>query len=452
MTHVAGVVDEGLGNASWVVDLGEGSALVVDPERDPRPYLAAAHARGLKVRWVAETHLHADFVSGGRELAELDPSVTLVAPRGAHLAYPHQPVGDGAELELGGLALRALGTPGHTPEHVAYLLVEGERPWALFSGGTLIVGGVARPDLVSPEQTEPLARAAWRSITGPLMGLPDDLPVYPTHGSGSFCSSGAGGRRQSTLGEERAANPLLQAPDEDAFVRQLLDGLGSFPPYFLKLREVNRTGPALYGTVGPELECLSPDRVRRLLSGGGVLVDVRPIDAFGAGHVPGSLSIELRDQFATWLGWLVDDLHTPLAFVVADDQDRERLVRDCLKVGYENLAGELDGGVDAWREAGGDVSVTEVLDRAVEGRAVLDVRQASEWEAGHVPGAAHVELGGLPADVECVPTGPTVVHCAHGQRSMTAASVLERAGRQDVAVFRHGPEEWTGAGRDSTSG
>ncbi|MDP8978497.1 MAG: rhodanese-like domain-containing protein [Actinomycetota bacterium] len=451
VVDIVPILDEGLGNASWLVDLGDGSALVVDPERDPRPYLRSAGERGLRLRWVAETHLHADFVSGARELAE-GGDMRLVAPAAARLAVVHEPLGDGAEVDVGGLALRALATPGHTPEHVAYLLVDGERPVALFSGGTLIVGGVARPDLIAPEETEPLARAAWRSITRRLLPLPDDLSVHPTHGGGSFCSAGAGDRRTTTIGQERTTNPLLQAADEDAFVQQLFGGLGTFPTYFLKLREVNRAGPRLYGADTPMLPPLSPARVGDHLEDGGVLIDVRPVQAFAAGHVPGSLSIALRAQFGVWLGWLVDELDAALAFVLADDQDRDDLVRQCLNVGYENLVGELEGGVEAWREAGGATSAVELLDRPVADRQVLDVRQTSEWETGHIPGATHVELGELATAPGRAPRGSVVTHCMHGQRSMTAASVLERAGHDDVAVYPHGPDEWSAAGPEGLGG
>ncbi len=450
MVEVVKVADPGLGNSAWLVDLGDGSALVVDPARDPRAYLAAARDRGLSVRWVAETHLHADFVSGAAELAAED-GARVLAPADARAAYADEPVGDGAQVDVGGLALRVLATPGHTPEHVAYLLVEDEQPLALFSGGTLMVGGVARPDLISPERTEPLARAAWRSITERLLTLPDDLPVHPTHGGGSFCAAGAADRAATTIGRERESNPLLQVPGEDVFVERLLDGLGSHPPYFLRLRAVNRAGPRLYGTDTPGLTSLSADDLREHREEGGVVVDVRPVRDFAAGHVPGSLSIELRDQFAVWLGWLVDGLDTPLAFVVGDDQDRDALVRQCLKVGYEHLVGELRGGVAAWRDAGGRVATTTPLDDPVGGRRVVDVRQTSEWDAGHVDGAAHVELGGLASDPDRAPAGPLAVHCGHGQRAMSAASVLERAGRDDVAVFLGDPGQWE-AGRPGGGG
>lgn len=436
------LADTGLGNSAWLVNLGDGSALVVDPSRDPRGPLTEADKLGLEIRWVAETHLHADFVSGARELLAELPGARLVAAAEADLAYGYTPVGDGDEVDLGGLTLRAMATPGHTPEHLAYVLEEDGRPEALFSGGTLIVGGVARPDLISPERTEPLARAAWRSITDRLLALPDELTVFPTHGGGSFCSTGASGQATTTINEQRASNPLLQVDGEDEFVRRLLESLGSFPPYFLRLREINRRGPHLYGTETPKLDVLGPAEVVRRRGEGALVIDVRPIDRYASGHVPGSLSIELHDQLATWLGWIVEGADTPLVFVVDDDQDRDDLVRQCLKVGYEHLAGELAGGIAAWREAGYEVATTELTELPPEGRTVVDVRQRAEWEAGHVPGATHVELGDVASGAANLPDTQLVTHCMHGQRSMTGASLLERAGRHDVAVFAGGPNEW----------
>jgi len=436
------LADPGLGNSAWLVDLGDGSALVVDPSRDLRGVLEEAGKRRVRIRWVAETHLHADFVSGARELVTQFPDATLLAAADARLAYPHEPVADGVEVDLGGVTLRPLATPGHTPEHLAYLLLDDDRPRALFSGGTLIVDGVARTDLLSPELTEPLARDAWRSITERLLTLPEDLEVYPTHGGGSFCSAGSPDRAITTIGEQRASNPLLQVTDEDAFVQPLLGGLGSYPPYFLRLRAVNRDGPRLYGTDPPALEPLEPGEVERRVAGGGQLIDVRPIHEYAAGHLPGSLSIELREQFATWLGWLVEDPGAPLLFIVGEAQDRDDLVRQCLKIGYENLAGELAGGVGAWRATGREIAVTELTDTPPGDRTVVDVRQRSEWEAGHIRDAVHVELGDLRSAADTLPGDRLITHCNHGQRSTTAASILEQAGRRDVAVFTGGPDEW----------
>lgn len=440
MTDIVSILDEGLGNSSYVVDIGDRRALVLDPERDPGWYLAAAGRRGLRVAYTVETHLHADFVSGSREFAAQGAQVIASAAGG--LEFPHRGVGDGDEVDLGGLTLRALATPGHTPEHLAYLLLDGSRPMALFSGGSLLVGAVARTDLISPERTDELARSLWRSLHDRILSLPDDLPVYPTHGAGSFCSAPASAERTTTIGRERAANPLLAAPNEDAFVKLLLDGLGSYPSYFVRLRDVNRRGPTIYGTPPPPLAPLDVEQVRRLVADGAQLVDARPVAAFAAGHIPGALSIALRAVFGTWLGWLADPAR-PLVFVLDDDQDRAEVVRQTLNVGYENLAGELTGGMRAWEAARQPVATIPLIDApALDPRHTIDVRQTSEFDAGHVPGVRHIELGALAEATSALPPGPLTLACGHGERAMTAASVLAAAGHGDLAVVEGGPEDW----------
>lgn len=451
---IAVIVDEGLGNSSYLVDLADGRALVLDPSRDPSPYLAQAERHGLEIAYALETHLHADFVSGSHELAAR--GATIVASAASDLELPHRPMTDGDEVDLGGLTLRALATPGHTPEHLAYLLLDGARPRALFSGGSLMVGSVARTDLISPDQTEPLARQLWRSLHERILTLPDDLPVYPTHGAGSFCSAPAGSERTTTIGREKAANPLLAAADEDDFVARLLSGLGSYPAYFNRLREVNRRGPAVYGPVPPPLAPLTVTDVVRLRDDeGAIVVDARPIAAFAAGHLPGAVSIELRPAFATWLGWVVP-ADRPLVFVLDDHQDRADLVRQALKIGDERLVGELAGGMAAWQAAGQPVARTPLVGVAdigeignggrAGGHKVLDIRQAGEFAAGHIPGSKHVELGAL-AGAADVPAGPLLVTCGHGERAMTAASLLEQAGHRDLSVLDGGTSAWVGRGR-----
>jgi len=396
MTGPAGApisfVDDGLGNSSYLVDLGDGRALVIDPVRHPAGYLAEAERRGLDIAYAAETHLHADFVSGARELGAL--GAQLLVPAAAGHEIPVRGLGDGDDIGLGGLTLRALATPGHTPEHLAYLLLDGDNALALFSGGSLLVDSVARTDLIAPDQTETLARSLWRSIHERILTLPDDLPVYPTHGAGSFCSTPASGERTTTVGRERRANPLLAAPNEDAFVKQLLDGLGTYPPYFLRLREVNVRGPHLYGPATPTLGLLRPSDVARLQAAGAWVIDVRPVDRFGRGHLPGSLSIALRPQFASWLGWIVPG-GAPVVFVVDDDQDRADLVRQARNIGSETILGQLDGGVAAWAATGRPVESIALTPVERFDGTVVDVRQRNEYAAGHIPGAVNPELGGL---------------------------------------------------------
>jgi glyoxylase-like metal-dependent hydrolase (beta-lactamase superfamily II)/rhodanese-related sulfurtransferase len=446
---VVSFVDGGLGHSSYLVDLGDGRSLVIDPGRFPTGQLAAATQRGTRVAFTVDTHTHADFVSGSPELAAR--GAVFVAPARGRLEVPHRAVDGGDEVDLGGLTMRAIPTPGHTPDHLAYLVLDGSTPRALFSGGSLMVGTVGRTDLLGDEQREGLARALFRALHDDVLTLPDDLPVFPTHGAGSFCSSPAGPSRTTTIGRERATNPLLQTDDEDAFVAMLLAGFGSFPAYFRRLPERNRVGVRVYGDV-PPLERLGVDETVALVrDGGAVVVDARPVEQFAAGHVPGAVSIALRPVFGSWLGWILPD-DVPLVFVLDDDQDRGELVRQALNVGYEQLAGELDGGMRARRAAGHDVALAPRVGPDEMREDVLDVRQRDEYRTGHVPGARHVELGALAGMLEPgtstgmqVDDRPVTVMCGHGERAATGASLLERAGLREVTVFAGGPEDWARA-------
>jgi len=449
-SEIVPLVDEGLGNSSYLVPLGDGRALVVDPRRDPTPYLELAERLNLRIAFAVETHLHADFVSGSRELAAF--GAAILAPAASHLATSYRGLEDGEVVDLGGLTLRATATPGHTPEHLAYVLLDGSKPLALFSGGAVLPGGAARPDLIGPDKTESLARDLYRSAHQRLSSLPDDLAVYPTHRAGSFCSAGAGEGRTTTLGRERHESPLFTAVAEEAFVHSFLNGLGTYPPYFLRLRSVNQCGTRLYGVKRPQLARLSIDEFRGQPAAGPIVIDVRPFVDFARGHIPGALSIVLRPAFASWLGWIVP-AGRPLVFVRASSQDGRDLVEQCLKIGYENLVGELEGGIDAWRAAGLPVSTIAIRQVNEEPQgAPLDVRQASEWASGHIPGAVHLELGSVMAAAGAIPAGPLTIYCGHGERAMTAASLLEGQGRAGLAVLEGGFEAWRSAKRPIASG
>ena len=439
--HLVPLVDEGLGNTAYLADLGDGRALAVDASRDLRALRRAASRRGLTIAFVADTHLHADFLTGAVQLAA-DEGVTVLAAAAGHRAFPHTALADGDEVGLGGLRLRALATPGHTDEHMSYLLLDATRELGVFTGGSLIVGSAARTDLLGGSRAEELARAQYRSLLR-LAALPDATAVWPTHGAGSFCSAPPGAARVTTIGAQKSSNALLAAPDEDTFTRRLLASLGSYPAYFARLAEVNRRGPASV-TSAPGLAPLAPAAIRSLPGRGGWMIDVRPIGDFAAGHIPGAVSIPLREQFATWLGWLLP-ADVPLGFVLADGQDPAEVAWQALKIGYEDLAGQLAGGMAAWQAAGGPVERTELVtpDR-VGDRPVLDVRQAAEYASGHVPGAVHVELGDLCARIQDVPAG-AVVMCGHGERAMTAASLLRRAGQRGLAVLAGGAADWAAA-------
>ena len=436
---VEALVDVGLGNSAYLVDLGDGRALSVDAARDLRSVRELAARRGLTVAYAADTHLHADFLSGAVQLAATDGAVVLASATGAR-AFPHRGLRDGDEVDLGGLVLRAWATPGHTDEHVAFLLLEGDSPIGVFTGGSLIVGAAARTDLVVPERTEELARAQYHSLQR-LMGLPDEVAVWPTHGAGSFCASPSGSERTSTVGQERATNPLLAAASEDEFVARLLGSLGSFPTYFRWLGEANRRGPAVL----PEPLTLAPltvEQVQRLRNDGATVVDVRPIEEYAAAHVPGSLSIQLSSALGTWLGWLLPE-DAVVVVLRSLDQDPAEIFGQAAKVGYD-VAGELSGGIAAWTGADQATTSTALVTPTTMthvGR-VLDIRQDSEFAAGHVPGAELRELGALAGTAPSLATGPLTVMCGHGERAMSAASVLERAGRDDVSVLLGGPSDW----------
>lgn len=432
------LVDEGLGNSSYLVELGDHQALAVDASLDLRALRAETERRDLRVRFAADTHLHADFLSGAVQLAAVDGARVLASATGRR-EFAHQGLPEGDEVDLGGLILRALATPGHTGEHLSFELLDGSTTVGVFTGGSLIVGGAARTDLAGADRTEELTRLQYHSLHR-LTTLPDAAKVWPTHGAGSFCSAPRGGERTTTIGHEKSSNPLLTVPDEDTFVERLLSRLGSFPPYFLHLAEVNRRGPAL--THDPIVAALDAAKVSALVDSGTVLIDVRPVRDFAAGHIPGALSIPLRPQFVSWLGWLLEP-GTSFVVVRNADQDLAEVAWQAVKIGFKQPSGELAGGMASWD---GRTIATPLL-RADEigGTPVLDVRQLNEFDAGHIPGATHIELGDLPNRVADVPPGPVAVMCGHGQRAMTAASILQRTGKRRVRVLQDSAEDWAAA-------
>lgn len=434
-------VDEGLGHSSYVIDLGDGTTGVIDPPRFPIAHEALIDSSGWRLAWTIDTHSHADYVTGSPGLVARR-GATFVAPAASHLATPHRGVTDGELVQLAaGVALTAIATPGHTPDHHAYLLeVDGEAA-ALFTGGSLMVGTVGRTDLGGPEFAVPLAHEMFRSLHR-FDEFPNALAVYPTHGAGSFCSAPGASERTSTLGRERAGNSMLGISDEDEFVDRLVAGFGTFPTYFRQLPERNRLGPTPIDTL-PTLAPLDANTVAEHTSAGAVLVDARPFPAFGAAYIPGSISNTLRPVFGSWLGWLVP-ADTPLLFVLDPDQDRADLVRQCLDVGHEHLVGELDGGIAARARSGrapATIDVVNAIDVDASDGVVIDVRQANEYAAGHIPGARNVELGSIPTTAQ-LPDEPVTVMCGHGERAMTAASLLTARGIT-ARVLDGGPDTWT---------
>jgi len=449
-------VIEGLGHISaLVIDDAARVAAVVDPRRDVDLYLDEARTRGLRISHVVETHLHNDYVSGARELAAATGAEHVHAA-GAELRHEHRAVRGDETFDLGSLRFHVLETPGHTPEHLSYSVSDLSRaaePQLLFTGGSLLVGAVGRTDLLGAGHAEAYARQMHASLHDRLLPHEDSVMVLPTHGGGSLCSKDIATTPWSTLGFERRHDPLLAIDEVEAFVRALLADQPAFPRYFARMRPTNQAGPApLAGVPGPRP--LGVDAVRALLAGDGLIIDARSPAAYAAGHVPGSLSIPAGSSFGTWLGWVVPH-DRPLVLLLDSADDWDRQIRQALRIGHENLVGYLAGGLAVWRasggpvEAGASISVEEL--RALLGREpemlVIDVRQASEFEAGHVPGARHLHAGDLPERLAELPRDrPIAAVCASGYRSSVAAGLLRQAGFSDVSAVRGGLPDWRAAG------
>ena len=445
---------ESLSNHSYLVVSQEaGVAAVIDPARDVDRYIREAEALGVRIAYTLDTHLHNDFLSGSRELASLT-GAEVGAPASAGLLYPHRPLQEGDTLTLGEIQIGVLHTPGHTPEHCSYTVTdpsEGKAPKAIFTGGALMAGGAARVDLLGERLAPFLARWLYRTLSSKFLPLADELVVYPTHGGGSFCSafSPGGDTSMTTIGQERLANPLLKVDGEDEFVELVLSDLSSYPVYYKRMASINRKGPPLLGGL-PHLVALTAQDIHRRLQGGVLLVDMRDAAAFGRAHVPGSYAVPFSDSVATWVGWIVP-WESEMAFLSADSDHHEEAVRQLIRIGYDNLAGYLEEGVEAWEAAGYPVgSVPSITADELRPRLqsedspmFLDVRQRAEWKAGRVPGAINIELGELQEHLDGLPRGfPLVSACASGFRSTTAASILLRDGFTDVTMLTGGTNAW----------
>jgi len=445
---VLSFVHEGLGNSSYLVELPSGEAVLVDPDRSVGRYLAAAQANGWRIEHVLETHLHADFVSGSRELAAVS-GATIWGATDAKLAFPHNPIGAAETITIGGVGVDPIGSPGHTPEHLSFAVRLPSGEPMLFSGGSLMVGGAARTDLIAPDQTEQLTRLQFRTLHHAFEALPDETVLYPTHGGGSFCTAGSGSERVSTLGTERRSNPLLEIRDEDEFARWFPSTFPAAPDYFFRMRGVNQAGPRLRREIVPP-PSLSPADFEQAMRAGALVVDTRPQAQFMSAHIPGSVSNTFRDAFATWLGWLVAP-DVPLLFVTGDER-LEDLLDEALLVGYERFSGVLAGGIAAWEASGRSLESARLVDGAeaarelAEGALAIDVREDNEYRESHIPGALHIPLGSLAKRLAEIPRGrPLVTYCGHGERSATGLSLLRAAGFEKVTNLDLGIGGWASA-------
>lgn len=444
--HVPGLILEkieagGISHYSYFIgDAIAGVAAVIDPRRDVEVYVELARKHRLRITHAIETHIHADFVSGSRELAaRTGASIYASVEGGSSYGFAIESLRNGAILQVGGLRLKAIHTPGHTPEHMSFLGYSQGKPeqaWGLFTGDFLFAGSVGRPDLMGVENTNDLAQRLYASLQTAFAGLPDALPIYPAHGPGSPCGAGIVERDGvATLGLERRSNPALQFDDQQAFIDHLLFSQPPIPYYWPRMKQINARGPEVLGGL-PTPQPLKPAAFQSLVAGDDIqLLDTRHLLAFGGGHIAGALNIGYSSSISMWGGWLLDP-ERPIALVLPEQGRAEDVVSWLIRVGYTDFAGVLDGGLDAWVQAGHDfdsleqMSVHELRD-ALRADAVqlLDVRQPSEWDQGHLPQARYLFLPEIPQRMqELDPAKPIAVYCGTGYRASIAASLLQRGG------------------------
>jgi glyoxylase-like metal-dependent hydrolase (beta-lactamase superfamily II)/rhodanese-related sulfurtransferase len=446
-----------LAHASYLIG-SDGEAAVVDPQRDVDEYLAEATTRGLTIKYVIETHLHADFVSGHREIAART-GAQIVFGEKAGVEFPHRAVREGEEIRLGKVVLRVIETPGHTPEGICILVTDTEapgEPQKLLTGDTLFIGDVGRPDLAGGKGYTPhmMAEMMYDTLHGKLLNLPDEVEVYPAHGAGSMCGRNMSNETSSTIGEQRKFNYALKPMSKEEFVAMLTADLPEAPVYFPRDMEINRSGARGLSELQPP-QALTPPQVAQLRGEGHVLLDVRSAADFGAEHVPGSMNIGLGGQFAMWAGSLIP-LNAAIV-VIADTgaQVDESVVR-LARVGIENVKGFLAGGVQSWKDAGfpmatiPQVSVTQLKEQmANNDLQIVDVRRPAEYVNGHVPSAFNAPLASLDKSLGPLPLKKeklTAVICAGGYRSSAAASLLQKQGFSNLLNVSGGTSAWINAG------
>ncbi|MCJ0873410.1 rhodanese-like domain-containing protein [Streptomyces sp. AP-93] len=442
MNEIEVMTTASLGDNSYLLVSGDEAALV-DPQRDSWGLVESCTSRGVRIRYVLETHVHNDYVSGALEVRAAT-GATVAGPARAPYAFDHLALAEDDEIVFGGVTVRAMETPGHTAEHTSYLVFDdtGQAPTAVFTGGSLLVGNAGRTDLSGDDHTEELARAQFRTLRR-LALLPDATQVLPTHGAGSSCAAGlVSADRTTTVGAERRTNPTLTTQDEEEFVSGRLSGLPPYPAYYHYMAPINRSGPGVLGGP-PTLRPLAAAMVEGLAGGGAQIVDGRDRGTFAAAHLPGSICDELDDRFASLVGEVVP-FGTSLVLVLpepAEDAAHEAMLQ-LLRIGYENVAGYLAGGTDAWAAAGRPLRTFRTADASelaghVAERRVLDVRP--ERPEGGIPGTLAVPLAELPRRLGELPRDREIwAVCGSGRRATIAASLLDRAGIPVTAVIRGG--------------
>ncbi|MBI4464676.1 MAG: MBL fold metallo-hydrolase [Acidobacteria bacterium] len=461
----------GLAIATYLVgDERTGEAAVIDPTRDVNDLIAYARENGLHIRHILETHVHADFVSGSRELKARLQNAPVIYGSGMGGAewtpsYADQIVQDGDEVHLGSVRLQALHTPGHTPEHICWILYDNARsqdtPWVVFTGDFLFVGDVGRPDLLGEEQQKQLAHQLYQSLFEKLALLPDITEIFPAHGAGSLCGKALSSRRSSTLGFERLYNSALVRKPEEQWVRDLMTDMPLAPPYFRRMKKVNQGGPAIIGPELPGQRRWSAREVYDRMCEHCLVVDVRSKEAFAAAHLPGAINIPLGPSLPTWAGWVLPYDH-PILIVLENPSQMPDVAATLLRIGLDDVRGYLEGGMDAWETAGyplavlRTLSVQELARRLAEQpgcMTVLDVRTEREWKDGRIDGSLHIHGGQLQERFAKVSREkPVAVLCGSGYRASIAASFLQREGYQEVYNIVGGMMAWKAAGHPILTG
>ncbi|TYB81075.1 MBL fold metallo-hydrolase [Maritimibacter fusiformis] len=435
------ILAEGVAQCSYLLgDTGSGTAAVVDPRPDCDVYIARARALGLVITHVFETHIHADFLSGARELVDrLDGAAELCvsAEGGAEYGFEHRSIRDGDTFRFGDLTLTVRHTPGHTPEHVSFLLHEkgNDAPWGVLSGDAFFVDSVGRPDLLGDEKTDELTEALFRTTQDTFMQMPDGVIVYPCHGAGSDCGPDIGDRMSTTIGYERRHNKYVQITEPDAFKAEMTGDAPPVPTHYPRLKKVNAAGPDILRRL-PACAGMTPGRFEALVQDRAIQVlDVRDMLAFGGGFIDGAINIGLQPELSVWAGWLLDP-EKPIALVTENDGQVAEAVQLLWRVGFTRFAGYLAGGIGAWRESGRPMAhIRQMTVQELEKAAVcpLDVRKDEEWNDGHIPNARHAFLGQFEDEIDGLARDATyATYCHTGFRASIAASLLHRAGFENV--------------------
>ena len=451
------ILTEGIALLSYLIgDDASGTAAVIDPRPDVDVYLDLARRRNLAITHVFETHIHADFMSGARELAARTGTARVYVSHegGASYGYDHQPVRQGDTFEFGSLILKAQHVPGHTPEILAYLAFDKkrpEKPWGIFTGDSLFVNSAGRPDLAGDAEANQLAEKLYETLYGFFLKLDDGVIIYPAHGHGSPCGADIGDRLESTIGYERQFNAFLKCSSKEEFIEYALSNVPPEPTHYPRMHNINVSGPAVVGNL-PIVPALPPTVFQEAVDRGDcALVDTRSMLGFGGGHIPGAMNIGASPELSIWAGWMLDP-ERPILLVLAEDAALENVVPLFLRSGFTKFAGYLTGGMKAWDNAGSSlVDTPQLTVHEVKGRQgelqIVDVRSPSEWQAGHIPGAKHIflpELAERRGELDA--RRPVAVHCASGYRASLAASILQMEGFQNVASIPGSWLAWQKAG------